>query len=167
MYAIVKTGGKQLKVSAGDIVKVEKLLANNGETVSLTEVLMVAEGAAVTVGTPTIQGAAVKATVLEQAKADKVIIFKKRRRQGYRRKQGHRQPLTVLQIVEISAGGKTAKAEASQLRQPKPALAAAPMAAAKAAPVAKAAKASAPKATAAKTAAPKKAPAAKAKKAAE
>lgn len=166
MYAIVKTGGKQLKVSAGDIVKVEKLLANNGETVSLDQVLLVAEGASVTVGTPTIQGAAVKATVLEQAKADKVIIFKKRRRQGYRRKQGHRQPLTVLQITEITVGGKTVKAEASQLRQAKPALAAAAVAP-KAAPVAKTAKASAPtKAAAPKAAAAKKAPA-KAKKAAE
>ena len=103
MYAIVKCGGKQLKVQAGDIVKVEKLDTEVNGAVELTEVLMVAEGDKVTVGTPLVKGAKVTATVLDQIKDDKVIVFKKNRRQGYRRKYGHRQQLTVLKVGEISA----------------------------------------------------------------
>lgn len=103
MYAIVKCGGKQLKVQAGDIVKVEKLDTEVNGTVELTEVLMVAEDAKVTVGTPLVKGATVTATVIDQIKDDKVIVFKKKRRQGYRRKYGHRQQLTVLKVGEIKA----------------------------------------------------------------
>ncbi|PPR09034.1 MAG: 50S ribosomal protein L21 [Proteobacteria bacterium] len=103
MYAIVKCGGKQLKVQAGDIVKVEKLDTEVNGTVELTEVLMVADDAKVTVGTPLVKGAAVTATVIDQIKDDKVIVFKKKRRQGYRRKYGHRQQLTVLKVGEIKA----------------------------------------------------------------
>lgn len=101
MYAIVKCGGKQLKVQAGDIVKVEKLDTEVNGTVELAEVLMVAEGEKVSVGTPLVKGAVVTATVLDQIKDDKVIVFKKKRRQGYRRKHGHRQQLTVLKVAEI------------------------------------------------------------------
>jgi large subunit ribosomal protein L21 len=103
MYAIVKCGGKQLKVQAGDIVKVEKLDTEVNGTVELTEVLMVADDAKVTVGTPLVKGATVTATVIDQIKDDKVIVFKKKRRQGYRRKYGHRQQLTVLKVGEIKA----------------------------------------------------------------
>jgi large subunit ribosomal protein L21 len=103
MYAIVKCGGKQLKVQAGDIVKVEKLDTEVNGTVELTEVLMVADDANVTVGTPLVKGATVTATVIDQIKDDKVIVFKKKRRQGYRRKYGHRQQLTVLKVGEIKA----------------------------------------------------------------
>jgi len=101
MYAIVKCGGKQLKVQAGDIVKVEKLDAEVESTVELDEVLLVADEKDVKVGTPLIKGASVKATIIDQIKDKKVIVFKKRRRQGYRRKQGHRQQLTVLKIAEV------------------------------------------------------------------
>ncbi|MCP4355674.1 MAG: 50S ribosomal protein L21 [Proteobacteria bacterium] len=101
MYAIVKCGGKQLKVQAGDIVKVEKLDAEVETTVELDEVLLVANDEDVTVGVPLIKGAKVVATVIEQIKDKKIIVFKKKRRQGYRRKQGHRQQLTVLKIAEV------------------------------------------------------------------
>mgnify|MGYP000704292752 CR=1 FL=1 len=101
MYAIVKCGGKQLKVQAGDIVKVEKLDTEVEGTVELNEVLMVANDADVTIGTPLVKGASVTATVIDQIKDSKVIVFKKNRRQGYRRKYGHRQQLTVLKVGEI------------------------------------------------------------------
>ncbi len=103
MYAVIKTGGKQYKVATNDIILVEKLEAEAGATVNLEEVLMIGDGANVTVGSPTVKGASVAAEVLDQAKADKVIIFKKHRRHNYRRKRGHRQPLTVLKITNIKA----------------------------------------------------------------
>jgi large subunit ribosomal protein L21 len=132
--------------------------------VALEEVLLVGDGEKVTVGTPKVSGAKVAATVLEQMRDDKVIVFKKKRRHNYRRKKGHRQFLTVLQITEIAAGGKSVKAD--KLIAPSkqaPALLKADRVAAKAAPAADAKpakKAAAPKAAAAK--APAKAPAKKA-----
>ena len=110
MYAIVKCGGKQLKVKAGDIVKVEKLAEEAGKKVELNEVLLTDDGKDVKVGTPLVEGAKVVASVLEQIRDDKVIVFKKKRRQNYRRKKGHRQYLTVLKVEEISLGGKKAAA---------------------------------------------------------
>jgi len=104
MYAVIRTGGKQYKVAKDDVIVVETLAAEAGATVTLDEVLLVADGAAATVGTPTVSGAEVTATVVEHKKGDKVLIFKKRRRHNYRRKIGHRQPLTVLKITGISAG---------------------------------------------------------------
>jgi large subunit ribosomal protein L21 len=104
MYAVIRTGGKQYKVAKDDVIVVETLAAEAGATVTLDEVLLVADGAAATVGTPTVSGAKVTATVVEHKKGDKVLIFKKRRRHNYRRKIGHRQPLTVLKITGISAG---------------------------------------------------------------
>jgi large subunit ribosomal protein L21 len=101
MYAVVKSGGKQLKVQAGDIVKVEKLDAEVDSSVTLDEVLLVADDKTIKVGTPLVKGASVKATVIDQIKDKKIIVFKKKRRQGYRRKQGHRQQLTVLKIAEV------------------------------------------------------------------
>jgi large subunit ribosomal protein L21 len=102
MYAVIKTGGKQYKVVANDIILVEKIEAEDGATVNL-EVLMIGDGANVTIGQPTVAGASVAAEVLNQAKADKVIIFKKNRRHNYRRKRGHRQQLTALKITNIKA----------------------------------------------------------------
>jgi large subunit ribosomal protein L21 len=104
MYAVIRTGGKQYKVAEDDVIVVETVPAEAGASVTLDEVLLVADGAATTVGTPTIAGAEVTATVVEHKQGDKVLIFKKRRRHNYRRKIGHRQPLTVLKITGISAG---------------------------------------------------------------
>jgi large subunit ribosomal protein L21 len=103
MYAVIKTGGKQYKVASGDVILVEKLEAEAGKSLSLTEVLMIGDGANITVGSPTVKGASVAAEVVEQVKADKVIIFKKNRRHNYRRKNGHRQSLTALKITGINA----------------------------------------------------------------
>ncbi|MDE0724122.1 MAG: 50S ribosomal protein L21 [Alphaproteobacteria bacterium] len=102
MYAVVKCGGKQLKVSKGDTVNVERLEAEAGKSVTLDDVLLIGDGDKITVGTPTVKGATVKAKVLEQIRDKKVIVFKKKRRQNYRRKKGHRQYMTVLEIQEIS-----------------------------------------------------------------
>lgn len=101
MFAIVKTGGKQYRVAENNIIRVEKLEAEAGAKISLGEVLMLSDGKKVTVGLPTVQGAKVEATVLEQMRDRKVIVFKKTRRHNYRRKKGHRQNLTVLKITKI------------------------------------------------------------------
>jgi large subunit ribosomal protein L21 len=103
MYAVIRTGGKQYKVAKDDVIVVETVPAEAGATVTFGEVLLVADGASTTVGTPTVFGAEVTATVVEHKQGDKVLIFKKRRRHNYRRKIGHRQPLTVLKITGISA----------------------------------------------------------------
>jgi large subunit ribosomal protein L21 len=102
MYAVIKTGGKQYKVAENDVIVVEKLDGEAGSTVTLGEVLMVGDAEGATLGKPVVAGASVSATVLEQARADKIIVFKKRRRQNSRRKNGHRQPQTVLRITGIS-----------------------------------------------------------------
>ncbi|MCF8474676.1 MAG: 50S ribosomal protein L21 [Emcibacter sp.] len=107
MFAVVKTGAKQYKVAAGDVIKVEKLDGEAGATVTLDHVLMVGDDKGVKVGTPLISGTVVTAEILEQSRSAKIIIFKKRRRQNSRRKNGHRQELTVLRILEI--GGASAK----------------------------------------------------------
>ncbi|MEM9442824.1 MAG: 50S ribosomal protein L21 [Pseudomonadota bacterium] len=101
MYAVIKTGGKQYRVAAGDVIKVEKLDGEVGATVDLSEVLMVG-GDQPKIGAPTVDGAKVSAEVLEQGKADKVLIFKKKRRHKYRRTRGHRQHQTVLRISDIN-----------------------------------------------------------------
>lgn len=105
MYAVVRTGGKQYRVEAGEVIKVEKLAGEAGETLDLADVLMLGgegvDGGA-KVGTPVVDGAAVRALVLEQMKGPKVVIFKKKRRKNHRRKRGHRQRLTVLRIQDIS-----------------------------------------------------------------
>ena len=104
MYAVIRTGGKQYKVAKDDVIVVETVPAEAGATVTLGEVLLVADGAATTVGTPTVSGAEVTATVVEHKQGDKVLIFKKRRRHNYRRKKGHRQHQTILKITGIVAG---------------------------------------------------------------
>jgi large subunit ribosomal protein L21 len=112
MFAVIRAGGKQYKVAANDILFVEKLTGESGEEVEFNEVLAVGEGASTTFGAPLVSGAVVTATVLEQKQGDKVIIFKKRRRQNSRRKNGHRQLLTVVRIDGIykDAAEKPAKA---------------------------------------------------------
>ena len=102
MFAVIRTGGKQYRVAAGDKLKVEKLPGDVGSEVLLDQVLMVGEGAAIKVGAPLVAGAAVRATVVGHGKADKVTIFKLRRRKHYKKSQGHRQQYTEIQITGIS-----------------------------------------------------------------
>ena len=105
MFAVLKTGGKQYKVQAGDILRVEKLAANAGDKVQFNEILMVG-GETVTVGVPTVAGAAVQAEVIAQIKGDKVIHFVKRRRKhSSQRTKGHRQQLTLLRVTDVLASG--------------------------------------------------------------
>lgn len=103
MFAIIKTGGKQYKVAQGDVVRIEKLDVQPGSTIELTDVILVNDGKKDHVGTPLVAGAIVEATVIDQMRDRKVIIFKKTRRHNYRRKKGHRQHLTVVQITKITA----------------------------------------------------------------
>ncbi len=102
MYAIVKTGGKQYQVSSGDQLRVEKLEGQVGDTIELNDVLLVADGEEVMVGTPVIEKAKVVATIAEQGKDKKIKVFKRKRRKGYRLMRGHRQPYTALKISEIN-----------------------------------------------------------------
>jgi large subunit ribosomal protein L21 len=102
MYAVIRTGGKQYRVSAGDELRVEKLDAEVGAELILDQVLLVGEGSQVTIGSPLVQGASVKALVLARGKGDKVHIFKMRRRKHYRKSQGHRQTYTAIRIEAIS-----------------------------------------------------------------
>ena len=102
MYAVVKTGGKQYRVSEGDRVRVEKLPGSVGDTVELDEVLMLG-GDKVSVGAPPVSGAKVQAEIVAQGRGRKIIVFKIRRRKSYRRKAGHRQPYTELKVTGISA----------------------------------------------------------------
>lgn len=106
MYAVVMTGGKQYRVSAGDKIRVEKLNAEAGSTVSLDKVLVVGGEGETMVGAPYVAGACVEAEVVENGKADKVIIFKYKAKKDYRKKQGHRQPYTELKINGISVNGE-------------------------------------------------------------
>jgi large subunit ribosomal protein L21 len=101
MYAIVMCGGKQLKVAKGDQVSVEKVTGDVGSSFTLADVLLVADGEKISIGTPLLKGAKVKAEVVSHGKGKKVIIFKKRRRQNSRRKNGHRQPASVIKITGI------------------------------------------------------------------
>jgi large subunit ribosomal protein L21 len=103
MYAVIKTGGKQYRVSAGDKLKIEKLEAEIGSEITFDQVLMVGDGADIKMGAPMLRGATVKATVLNQARGDKIKIFKMRRRKHYRKSQGHRQYFTEVQIGGITA----------------------------------------------------------------
>jgi large subunit ribosomal protein L21 len=103
MYAIIRTGGKQYQVAAGDTLRVEKLQGNVGETIELSDILMVVDGDSVKIGRPVLDEAKVVARIAEQGRAKKVVVFKKKRRQGYRVKRGHRQQYTALTIEEISA----------------------------------------------------------------
>ena len=163
MYAVVKTGGKQYRVAKDDVLTVEKLDGEAGAVIELEQVLAVSDSSGLTIGTPLIDGARVAATVLEQKKADKIIIFKKKRRKNYRRTKGHRQQVTVIRISDILAKGQKAAAakepppaEVSAADAPATEATAVAPAAAKAAPAKKAAAKKAPAKAKAKT---KKAPA--------
>lgn len=160
MFAVIKTGGKQYRVAKDDIIKVERLEGAAGDKIVLDQVLALTdEKGALKLGTPLLDGAAVTATVLEQGRADKIVVFKKKRRQNYRRKAGHRQNISVLKITDIAATGAK-KAEAKKAAPKKAEAKADAEAPKKAAPK----KAAAPKkeAAAPKKAAAKKAPAKKA-----
>jgi large subunit ribosomal protein L21 len=120
MYAVIKTGGKQYRVEPDDVIKIERLDNEAGSDVTFDQVLLVGEEGNATVGAPTVDGASVVGTVLEQARGRKIIVFKKKRRKNYRRKAGHRQDLTVVRITDIvGADGK--RASASAKAEPKPA----------------------------------------------
>jgi len=165
MFAVIKTGGKQYRVVEDQIVIVEKLAAAAGDSVAFDRVLLVGDDGKTTLGAPFVAGASVTAEVVEQARGDKIIVFKKKRRQNYRRRNGHRQHETVVRITEILTDGKKPTKAARPKAEPKPKAETKP-AAKKAAPKAKAAKPAAkkaaPKAKAAKPAAKKAAkPAAK------
>ncbi len=103
MYAVIKTGGKQYRVSEGDVLDVEKLDGEVGSKVEISDVLAIGEGEGLTIGTPTVDGASVLAEIVEHGKGKKLIVFKKKRRKGYAKKQGHRQLFTSLRIQEIKA----------------------------------------------------------------
>lgn len=103
MFAVIRTGGKQYKVASGDVIRVEKIEAEDGATLTLDDVLMVADGGATTIGTPVVAGASVTVEVIAQDRGPKLIVFKKKRRQNYRRKNGHRQDITVLRVTGITA----------------------------------------------------------------
>jgi large subunit ribosomal protein L21 len=120
MFAVIKTGGKQYTVAADDLLKVEKLDAEAGSSVTFDEVLMVGNGADTTVGAPLVEGASVVAEVVEQGRNRKIIIFKKRRRQNSRRRNGHRQSFTLVKVTDILTGGaKPAKKAAPKTEAPK------------------------------------------------
>jgi large subunit ribosomal protein L21 len=105
MFAVIKTGGKQYRVAANDLIKVEKVIGEAGDIVHFSEILMIGEGASAAIGSPTVEGALVTAEVVEQGRAKKVIAFKKRRRQNSKRTRGHRQHLSTIRIVELLTGG--------------------------------------------------------------
>ena len=182
MYAVIKTGGKQYRVQPGDVIVVEKLDGDAGANVSFGDVLMLGGDKGVTLGAPLISGATVAATLVETRKGEKIKIFKKTSRQGYRRTNGHRQMESVLRITGIEGAGEKAKwdgdvsmmtkaemnlrarglAARTTETEAKPAKAAAPKAEAKAAPAKKAAAPKAAAKTETKAAPAKKAPAKKA-----
>ena len=104
MYAVIKTGGKQYKVSEGESLRVERLTGAEGDTIELDQVLMIGDGDNIKVGAPTVAGAKVSATIKSHGRGDKIKVVKFRRRQGYKREQGHRQDYTELLIGPIAAG---------------------------------------------------------------
>ena len=137
MYAVIKTGGKQYRVSEGDILRVEKLSAETGDVVAFDEVLMIGGEGDSLVGAPAVDGASVTANVLDIRKDKKIKVFKKRRRQNYRRTKGHRQWIAVISVAEILKPGSKSKLDAKPAKvaadeTPAPAKKAAPKAAAKA-----------------------------------
>jgi large subunit ribosomal protein L21 len=148
---LVKTGGKQYRVSKDDTILVERLSAEEGEQIILNDIVMLGDDGKVTIGTPLVDGAGVSATVVRQTRGPKIIIFRRKRRKNHRRTQGHRQDLTLLKIIDIAKDAKS-------LKTAKPAAKAAQK---KAAPEAAVAKKAVPEAAIAKKAAPKSAAAKK------
>ncbi len=118
MFAVIRTGGKQYKVAPNDILRIEKIEGQPGDTVELGEVLAVGGEAGVTLGAPLVEGAKVAAEVIEQGRADKIIVFKKKRRKNHRRRNGHRQHETVLRVTEILTDGEKPKKAAAAKKAP-------------------------------------------------
>lgn len=119
MFAIIKTGGKQYKVAANDVIMVEKLTGASGDFIEFTDVLMMGQGDSIKVGAPLVTNATVHGTVLEQIRDDKILIFKKKRRHNYRRKNGHRQYLTVVRITDILSEKAAPKKASSEKNEEK------------------------------------------------
>ena len=170
MYAVVSSGGKQYRVEAGSELVVERLTADTGSTITFDRVLLVGDGEAVTIGTPTVDGASVSGTVLGEVLGPKLIVFKFKQKATYRRKNGHRQHLTRVRIDEINGAGKRGKATKAETAD-EPAVETAPKAEAEKKPATRKRAASAdaadakPKATRARTAKAKTGKADKADKA--
>ncbi|MCL4163268.1 UNVERIFIED_CONTAM: hypothetical protein GTU68_050569 [Idotea baltica] len=114
MFAVIKTGGKQYRVAADDEITIERLAGEAGDTIEFKEVLMVGGADAPLIGAPTVDGASVVAEIVRQARGDKIIIFKKRRRQNSRRRNGHRQDLTIVRVTDILTDGKSAPKKAKK-----------------------------------------------------
>lgn len=112
-YAVIKTGGKQYRVSPDDVIVVEKLASDVASTVTFDDVLMVGDGDTIAVGAPRVDGASVTGEIVDQRKGEKLLVFKKKRRQNYRRTKGHRQLETIVRITAIAGGGVSAKATAA------------------------------------------------------
>ncbi len=118
MYAVIRTGGKQYRVAPDDILEIEKIEAAEGEVIELDDVLIIGkDGADIEVGTPTIEGARVAAEVVEQGRGEKIIVFKKKRRKNYRRKNGHRQHLTTIRVLEVLEAGQKGKKKAGESKR--------------------------------------------------
>lgn len=120
MFAVFRTGGKQYTAKVGDTIKVEKLEAKTGSVIDITDVLMLSDGKSPSVGAPVLEKAKVSAEVVNQEREDKVLIFKKKRRQNYRRLRGHRQHVTVLRVTGIELDGKSVGGEAPKKAAPAP-----------------------------------------------
>jgi large subunit ribosomal protein L21 len=103
-YAVIRTGGKQYRVEPGDVIRVEKLDGEAGTEIEFKEVLATGDGSAVRIGAPLVDGATVKAKVLEQGRAKKILVYKKKRRKNYRRRMGHRQSFTAVRVTQIETG---------------------------------------------------------------
>jgi large subunit ribosomal protein L21 len=103
-YAVIRTGGKQYRVEPGDVIRVEKLDGEAGAEVEFSEVLATGDGSQVRIGTPLVDGATVKGQVVQQGRAKKILVYKKKRRKNYRRRQGHRQCFTAVKVIQIEAG---------------------------------------------------------------
>lgn len=166
MFAVFRTGGKQYKVAKNDVLEIERLPGESGAILEFSEVLMVGDAGKTVVGKPLVAGATVAAALLDQVKGDKVLIFKKKRRHNYRRKRGHRQPLSLIKVVEILTDGRKADhaalAAEVEKSKPKPRPAGEPKAAKPRKPAPK--KAAAPAGRKAKAEKSAKKPAAKGKK---
>ena len=101
-YAVIRTGGKQYRVEPGQLVRVERLAGEVGAPIEFTEVLLTADDAAVRVGTPLVDGARVRAEIVAQGRARKILVYKKKRRKNYRRRRGHRQSITTVRVTEVA-----------------------------------------------------------------
>ena len=131
MFAVIKTGGKQYRVTPDDVIRIERISGEAGDEVSFNDVLMLADDGKTDVGTPLVDGARVTGTLMEQTRGEKIIIFKKKRRKSYRRRNGHRQDLSVVRITDISGLRAKKKAAPKKSKTKKKAADAVPEATAK------------------------------------